>query len=255
MLICKECKNVYVKSSIRDREWCPRVDCNGALAEIDDALAPIIRKMWQNNVSTKYSCAGHPATFDSCGETYIVFDLEQSGIIIHEKLKLLMKTTYSDILAPEIIVEYMPVLNKYQIRLPYGGYMNWLYNLKFFSELALVSDPGHAASETMPNANIDIHDYFYNEFINIDSCEYMDSVEFRIGALSQIGPIWNDETEYWNVTQNSCFTMHWEEDEVGNRKPHEMYPINDEIDFETFKKFDETIKSSDELLSIVRAKT
>ena len=262
MLICKECKNVYLRDSLKNKHDCPRGDCNGRLVDIDDALVPIIQKLWNSGIVTTYCCSGHPATYASAGDTYIIFDLEKSGTIVHEEAMHVFyaEYDYDPHTCPNMTVEYMPVLNKYMISLHYDNYHEWTYNIQFLASLAKILESNMLIFADKKREE-DITEYFYKEYMRINS--HGDAyVTFRIGLLIQSGDSNIDDecnyaygdihnlpySEYWALTDCELYTMHGGfDDETKTKIPAEYFEINNEIDFETFKKFSEVIKNTDEI--------
>lgn len=260
MLICNECKNVYLRESLKNKHDCPRGDCNGRLVDIDDALAPIIQKLWNTGIVTKYSCAGHPATYDSAGDTYIIFDLEKSGMYVHEEATHVFyaEYDYDPHTCPNMTIEYMPVLNKYMISLHYDNYHEWTYNIQFLASLAKILE-SNMSIFTDKKRDDNITEYFYTEYTRINSFKEM-PITFRIGLIvdSNDEPNYDDDYdygEYWGLSEYECYTMHGDIDEDTKEKiPAKYYEVNAEIDFETFKKFNDVIENENILLDIINGK-
>lgn len=229
MYICKECKNVYVAKSLRDKKVCPIGNCFGDLVEIDDALAPIIQMMWQKDIHTKFCCSGHPASFNSSGNCYIIFDLAKSGCKIHETIKN-MKHLF--VHYPRVELEYMPVLNKYTVSLPYNDMMEWSKAIEFFGYLALSID-----SSDNP---YDVEAYFHMAYRHISSDFDRNPVSMKIGVLLSAGDDGErsvfDDDYYWSIEPHWARSMNISYDKDGNALPPDSFEHSWDPDYNSFSR-------------------
>ena len=78
--ICPICKIAYdgekLKENINGINW-PNLNCERTihnLIEIDELLINVIYEMWQNKISTKFSCSGHYLSKERYHNPYIAFN-------------------------------------------------------------------------------------------------------------------------------------------------------------------------------------
>lgn len=60
MLICPKCYRAWWHPNIRCRTTTPNGNCKTILIAIDDLLAEIMVLYWKANITTYFSCSGHP---------------------------------------------------------------------------------------------------------------------------------------------------------------------------------------------------
>lgn len=228
MLICKSCRDVFDSEMLIKHHECPKLDCSGKLIDIDDALVPTIRKLWEKGIVTKSCCSGHPISNDDEGDCFIVFDLSKSGIAIHEALKESVEMGEFINQAYYPLIEYMPATNNYTIRMHHLNYPEWLRSLSFFDILARKVSQDFVTSTS-------VYDYFFTEWCanNVtDLC---------IGTM--VGG------DYWRIYHNYAKATFGNLDSHGNELPADAFghcwdPSMEEFKgASTFKNMEEFKKS------------
>lgn len=241
MLICKSCMEIFDKNNLINKGMCPKFTCHGELVEIDDVLLPVIRDMWKKGIVTKFCCSGHPTEFTSKGECYIVFDLNKSGIPIHNALKNVMVDDDDDDL--EICVEYMPVMNSYTISVKYTNYSGWCKTLSLFSELN--KEINMADVECSVYDENQINEYFFLEY-HSRMADMAHASKMYIGVMV--------EDLYWRIGYRTLTATYGSLDEAGNEIPSESFIHNWDPDCSSFKRVKGEFHSMYNLKSILNIK-
>lgn len=81
MIICTKCKEIYGSTiSLKSNDYCPKNNCSGQLADIDENMVVICKKFWDKGYNTKFCCEGH---YDSYGSSpYIWFTFNKDKVDI-----------------------------------------------------------------------------------------------------------------------------------------------------------------------------
>lgn len=79
MLLCLDCYELFDEKYVNfeyegDYNWCPKLDCNGELIQVDELFVPVIIELNKKGYNTHYCCSGHiHEGHCGCIDSYIWF--------------------------------------------------------------------------------------------------------------------------------------------------------------------------------------